>query len=153
MCEGDLAGQAQPDPGSVRLGRVERPEDAGSLLRVDVGAAVLHLHDHLFRPEPDRQIDPSVRIVAGDYGLGGDGLGLWVQGLQSTGLSNATTERARLHANRTGVIGGVDYTAGAPRIGGFGGYQDDRVTLRGRASSAKIDTAFAGANVAWDAGP
>ena len=81
------------------------------------------------------------------------GVGLWLQGLQSEAQSDVSTSQARMRANRTGVIGGLDYvTTGDIRLGVFGGYQDDDVTLRDRASRADVKTSFAGGHVAYRSG-
>ncbi|HEX8553971.1 MAG TPA: autotransporter domain-containing protein, partial [Sphingomonas sp.] len=79
----------------------------------------------------------------------GEGLGLWATVLQSTGQSDANANRARLKANRTGVVGGLDYTMGAIRFGAFGGYQDDDLRIRAQGATAAVETVFAGASVAY----
>ena len=95
-----------------------------------------------------------VRQAVLDRGaVAGEGLGLWVDGLQSTGVSDATPARARLKTNRTGVVGGVDYSVGNIRFGGFGGYQDGDVRLRGRGSSADVKSTYAGVHVGFAGGP
>lgn len=83
---------------------------------------------------------------------GGDGLSLWAQGLQSQAMSDATSQRARLVSDRTGIVGGLDYATGETRIGVFGGWQDQSAVLRGRGARADIKTGFAGADLTWSNG-
>jgi fibronectin-binding autotransporter adhesin len=105
---------------------------------------------------PTELIDNGRRVREAVLARGrstGDGLGMWATGLQSYADSRREGGLGRLAANRTGVIGGVDYTVNGVRIGVNGGYQDDDIRLRGRGSSASVKTTFGGLNVAYLQGP
>lgn len=80
----------------------------------------------------------------------GDGLGMWAQGLQVQAGSRNQSGLAKIDANNTGVIGGVDYGVGSLHFGVSGGYIDQDVTLGARGSNASVKTRLAGLSLAWN---
>lgn len=85
--------------------------------------------------------------------IGGQGIGLWADGLQTYAQSRPQNDVARIKTDRTGAIGGVDFGFGPFRAGVNGGYSRDNVQLLDRASSAKVKTTSAGASIGWAPAP
>ncbi|WP_374126282.1 autotransporter-associated beta strand repeat-containing protein [Sphingomonas sp. 28-62-11] len=98
-------------------------------------------------------VDSNRRIRDAVFARGtqnsGDGFGMWAQGLQSYTDQRTQAGLASIESNRTGVYGGIDYTANGFRFGLSGGYLDDDVRLPGRASRANISTKLVGGSIAW----
>lgn len=102
---------------------------------------------------PSMLIDDNRRVrdaVLARGLTGGDGIGMWAQGLQVYAGSRNQDGLAKIDSNRTGAIGGVDYGAGDLRVGLNGGYFDQDLTLGARGSNASVKTKLAGASLAWN---
>ena len=94
--------------------------------------------------------DRRLRDAVLEHGVaGGSGLGMWAEALQVDGGSRAQDGLAKLSTNRSGIIGGVDFSAADLHFGVHGGYVDEDISVDARASSAKVKTGFAGASLAW----
>lgn len=78
-----------------------------------------------------------------------DGVGVWLDGVQAFARSRNQFGFGQARSNRTGLYGGVDYGTGLLSFGVNGGYLDQDIAVRGRASSAEVDTKLIGASVAY----
>ena len=81
----------------------------------------------------------------------GNGLGLWMQGLDTYAYSRDQASAFGFHTNRIGIYGGVDYAAGGVRIGVSGGYFDDKLRVPALASKAEIETDLIGGSISYAA--
>ena len=74
---------------------------------------------------------------------------MWADGLQTFAQSRSQPGVAKIKADRTGAVGGINFGFGGLRVGVNGGYSSDDVELLGRASTAKVTTKSAGASLGW----
>ncbi|WP_242097918.1 autotransporter-associated beta strand repeat-containing protein [Sphingomonas sp. CROZ-RG-20F-R02-07] len=81
----------------------------------------------------------------------GDGLGLWMQGLDTYAYSRDQAQAFGFHTNRIGVYGGIDYAVAGFRIGVSGGYFDDKLRVPALASRADIETDLIGGSISYAA--
>lgn len=79
----------------------------------------------------------------------GDGFGIWAEFDQTFSQSRPQPGIAAIDSNRSGGIGGVDYSRGRFQVGVQGGYYHDQSVVASRASVASIGTTFVGGSLAW----
>ena len=80
-----------------------------------------------------------------------NGLGLWMQPLDTYAQARHQGPAFGFHTNRIGVYGGIDYAFGGVRIGVSGGYLDDKLRVPALASRAEIETDLIGGSISYAA--
>lgn len=114
------------------------------------------LSGELFASLPSELTDAGrrVRDAVLDRAVTADtGLGIWGNFLRSNASSRVQAGLARIRSDRTGGVGGIDYTVNGIRIGVYGGYQKDRSLMLERSDSARTKSYYAGASLGYVRGP
>ena len=114
------------------------------------------LSGELFASLPSELTDQGRRVREAVLERGaatGSGLGIWGDFLRTNASSRVQPGLARIRSDRTGGVGGIDYSVNGIRIGVYGGYQKDRSAMLGRSDSAGTESYYAGASLSYVRGP
>jgi autotransporter-associated beta strand protein len=82
----------------------------------------------------------------------GDGATVWLQGYGARADIDGASDYAGISAGRVGLIGGVEYGAGAARVGLAGGYGTTNADMDARGSDATVKTAQVAVYGGFEAG-
>jgi len=123
--------------------------DAGTQTALASLATEIHAGVGTAIVEQDRDIRQAMLDRSAS---GGEGTGLWLQGLYDWAHSRGGSA-LHLNVDRKGVLGGIEGGMSGLRIGALGGYVEGDLDTRGQSASAKDRTKILGAYAGWASGP